>query len=300
MFSRKAVSVLGMGTWLAVALTAVPGFADRHHSRSVSADDESPVTDCSGLHIRFDDRDAVVQSEERTITKGEAPELRVTAEKNGGLQVRGWGKDTYSVTLCKAAEPGGDAESMLSQIKLNFADGEVSVTGPSAHENWTAFLLVNAPKAAVLDLRVNNGPMSIYGVEGGVKAQAVNGPVTLKDSKGEISLSAQNGPISVDGNSGKLSVHTQNGPVDVALRGQNWTGAGMEAHATNGPVTIRVPSGYQSGVLVESDGNGPFSCRASVCSEGRKTWDDDHKRVEFGKGPTVIRVSTVNGPVSVQ
>lgn len=300
MFSRKAVSVLGMGTWLAVAMTAVPGFADRHHSRSVSADDESPVADCSGLHIRFDDRDAVVQSEERTITKGEAPQLRVTAEKNGGLQVRGWDKDTYSVTLCKAAEPGGDAEATLSQIKLNVANGEVSVSGPSDREKWTAFLLVNTPKAAVLDLRVNNGPMSIYGVDGNVKAQAVNGPVTLKDSKGEISLTAENGPISVDGNSGKLSVHTQNGPVDVALRGQNWTGAGMEAHATNGPVTIRVPSGYQSGVLVESDGNGPFSCRASVCSEGRKTWDDDHKRVEFGKGPTLIRVSTVNGPVSVQ
>jgi hypothetical protein len=74
----------------------------------------------------------------------------------------------------------------------------------------------------------------------------------------------------------------------------------MEAHATNGPVTLRVPAGYQSGVILESDGNGPFSCRASVCDQGRKTWDEEHKRVEFGAGPTLVHVSTVNGPVTVR
>jgi len=37
-----------------------------------------------------------------------------------------------------------------------------------------------------------------------------------------------------------------------------------------------------------------------VCNEGRRTWDEVHKRVEFGAGPTVIRVSTVNGPVTVR
>jgi hypothetical protein len=289
-----------MGTWLTVALTAAPGFADRHHTRNVSANDEKPVTDCSALHITFDDREAVVQSEERTITKEEAPNLRVVAEKNGGLQVRGWDKENYGVTLCKAAEAGGDAEAMLAQIRLKVQGGEVSVSGPADHERWTAFLLVSAPKGAALDLSVHNGPMSISGVDGKVTAQAVNGPVSLKDSAGEISLTAENGPITVTGSSGKLSVRTQNGPVDVELRGQSWTGEGLEAHATNGPVTIRVPSGYQSGVLVESDGNGPFRCKASVCAEGRKTWDEDQKRIEFGTGPAVVRVSTVNGPVSVE
>jgi len=31
----------------------------------------------------------------------------------------------------------------------------------------------------------------------------------------------------------------------------------------------------------------------------RKTWDDDHKRIEYGSGPAVIRLTTVNGPVTV-
>lgn len=297
MFSRTALYVTGMGTWLAVALTAAPG-ATRHQSQNISMDGDAAAESCADLHIRFDHRPAVVQSEERRFTKAEVSRLTVDAERNGGMQVRGWDKNAYSVTLCKAA--AADAQELLGQIKLNADNGRVSVSGPSHQEDWAAYLLVRTPKDAALDLKVTNGPMSILGVEGNVSAHAQNGPVRLKDSQGEISLTAENGPISVDGNSGKLSVHTQNGPVDVALRGQNWTGAGMEAHATNGPVTIRVPSGYQSGVVVESDGNGPFSCRATVCSQGRKTWDDEHKRVEFGSGPAVVRVSTVNGPVAVE
>jgi len=84
-----------------------------------------------------------------------------------------------------------------------------------------------------------------------------------------------------------VNIRTQNGPIDVVLSGQTWNGSGLQAHAENGPLTIRVPHGYQSGVVVESEGHSPFSCRANVCSEGRKTWEDDKKRVEFGSGPTL-------------
>jgi hypothetical protein len=298
MRSRIILCALGMATWAAVALTAAPSAPNRHHGRNVSIDDDGPIQDCSALHVTFDGDKAAVQSEDKTITKSEAGKLRIRAEENGGMQVRGWDQETYSVSVCKAAAPG--AQDLLAQIHLNYTNGELSVSGPSNHEDWVAYVLVRAPKGADLDLHVMNGPMSILGVDGNVTAHAMNGPVTLKGSSGDIRLEAENGPITVRENSGRLNLRTQNGPVDVDLSGESWSGAGMEAHATNGPVTIRVPHGYKSGVVVESDGNGPFSCHASVCSEGRKTWDDDHKRVEFGAGPAVIRVSTVNGPVSVQ
>jgi hypothetical protein len=303
MVSRTLLSVVGITVWAAVLVTAAPRVVSRHfdeHFIEVSTPhDDSPVASCSDLRIRFDRHDAVVRSEERTITKAEAPTLRVNAESNGGLQVEGWDKDTYSVTLCKAAEAGSDAENVLAQIKLTFSNGEMGVTGPSSHDRWTAHLLVKAPRAAAMDLNVHNGPMGLYHVDGNLKVHAINGPITVRGCKGELDLSAQNGPVSLEENSGKLNVRTQNGPINIDLNGTNWSGEGLEAHATNGPVTLRVPSGYKSGVILESDGHGPFSCRASVCNEGRKTWDDERKRVEFGSGPTVVRVSTVNGPVSV-
>jgi hypothetical protein len=303
MVSRTLLSAIGITVWAAVLVTAAPrAISHRYTEHTVEAsttNNEWPAASCNDLHIEFDGRDAVMQSEEKTITKAEASTLRVQAESNGGVQVQGWDQNNYSVTLCKAAYPGGDAENVLAQIKLNFSSGELSVNGPSSRRQWSAHLLIKAPRGAAMDLNVNNGPMGLYSVEGNLKVHAVNGPVTVEKCKGDLNLRAENGPISLEENSGKLDVRTQNGPITINLEGKNWSGEGLEAHATNGPVTLRVPSGYQSGVVLESDGHGPFSCRASVCDEGRKTWDDDHKRVEFGSGPAVVRVSTVNGPVSV-
>jgi hypothetical protein len=95
-----------------------------------------------------------------------------------------------------------------------------------------------------------------------------------------------------------LRLHTENGPITVSL-GSNWDGSELVADAVNGPLTLRVPSGFRSSFLVESNGNSPVSCHASICSDARKTWDDEHRRIEYGSGSPVIRLSTENGPISV-
>ena len=309
MVSRTLLSAIGITVWAAVLVTAAPrAISHRHNIYGPNGEgaieilphEDSPLASCSDLNIEFDGHKAVVRSEEKTISKAEAPTLRVQAESNGGIQVEGWDQNTYSVTLCKAAEDGSDAENLLGQIKLTFSNGELGVTGPSSHRRWSAHLLLKAPKAAAMDLNLHNGPLGLFHVEGNLKVHAVNGPITVRRCTGDLDLSAENGPVSLEEDSGKMKVDTHNGPITIDLDGKGWNGAGLEAHATNGPVTLRVPSGYQSGVVLESDGHGPFSCRASVCGEGRKTWDDEHKRVEFGSGPTVVHVSTVNGPVSVR
>ena len=303
MVSRTLLSAVGITVWAAVLVTAAPRVISHRYSEHTvevsTAHDEWPAANCNDLHIEFDGRDAVMQSEEKTITKAEASTLRVQAESNGGVQVQGWDQNNYSVTLCKAARPGSDAENVLSQIKLTFSNGELGISGPSSRHQWSAHLLIKAPRSAAMDLNVHNGPMGLFDVEGNLKVHAVNGPITVEKCKGVLNLTAENGPISLEENSGKLNVRTQNGPITISLEGKSWNGEGLEAHATNGPVTLRVPSGYQSGVVLESDGHGPFSCAASVCNEGRKTWDENSKRVEFGSGPAVVKVSTVNGPVSV-
>ena len=298
--SRKvlfALGIAGMASVAAIGISAAPSHG--RHSRNVSFHGDGPVADCNDLHVTFDDRDAVVQTEDRTITKAEAPTLRVRADANGGVQVQGWERDVYSVSLCKAAAPGTEAERLLSQIRLSFQNGELTVAGPPREDAAATYLLVRAPRSAALDLEVTNGPLSVYDVAGKITARAMNGPVSARGCTGELELNAENGPVSSEDNSGRLHVRSQNGPVDVSLGGERWSGAGLEARAENGPVTLRIPPGYKSGVVVESTGRGPFSC-ASVCSEGRKSWDDDHKRVEFGSGPTMVRLSVGNGPVSVR
>jgi DUF4097 and DUF4098 domain-containing protein YvlB len=289
----------------AAALIAI-GFASaraasHRHSVNISGGHRRPVTDCSDLRIRFDDQDAVVRSEERAVTKAEAPVLKVHPHENGGMQVVGWDKENYSVTACKAAALGDAAERLLSQITLSIEKGTVSTHGPSGEdEDWTVYLLIRAPKSAAIDLETMNGPISLYDVNGKLTAHAHNGPISLKNFSGDAEISALNGPISVEGSSGNVHIRTENGPISVDLKGTNWSGTGLSADAQNGPVTLSVPSGYQSGFVVETRNYTPMSCHASVCDNARKTWDDDHRRIEYGASPAVVHLSTVNGPVSVR
>jgi hypothetical protein len=281
----------------APAEPAAPAWESSHFWGSTHWGD-GPAADCSDLHIRLNDERPTIESEERTVSKGEAPVLRVHEVENGGVQVHGWDKDTYSVTACKAAV-GGDAARLLSQIKLAVQGGEVSVSGPHGErDDWTVYLLIRTPRSADIEVTAHNGPVSFYTVDGKITTRATNGPISMKDCSGEADVSAQNGPISFSGTSGKLRLHTQNGPITVSL-GSNWDGSELVADAVNGPLTLRVPSGFHSSFLVESNGHSPVSCHASICSDARKTWDDEHRRIEYGSGSPVIRLSTENGPISV-
>ncbi len=274
--------------------------ASRHrHSVNISDGHKRPATDCSDLRIRFDDEDALVRSEERTLTKAEAPVLQVRPHRNGGVQISGWDKETYSVTACKAVAKSA-GEGLLSQITMAIENGKVTTNGPTDDDEWVVYLLVRTPKSASLDLDTMNGPLALYDVNAKLTAHAHNGPITLKNFSGEAEITAQNGPISLEGTSGSVRVHTENGPISVALEGKTWSGAGLSADAKIGPVTLTVPSGYQSSFVVESTNHAPMSCHASVCENARKTWDDEHRRIEYGSAPATIRLSTVNGPVSVR
>jgi hypothetical protein len=285
---------------IAIGLSAAPA-ASRHHSVNISSSHRHPATDCSDLQMRFYDRDAVVRSETRTLSKAEAPILKVRPHANGGTQVVGWDNNNYSVTACKAVEAGDSAERILSQITMTIENGTVSTSGPSGvEEQWTVYLLIRAPKSATMDLETVNGPISLYDVDGKLTVHAQNGPIGLHNVSGEADVSAQNGPISMEGSSGNVRIRTENGPISVNLNGTSWNGSGLSADAHNGPVTLRVPSGFQSGFVVESTNHAPMSCHASICDSARKTWDDEHRRIEYGSSPAVVHLSTVNGPVSVE
>jgi hypothetical protein len=268
-------------------------------SVSVGYRHDGPAESCDDLRIRLRDEKPTMEQEERSVSKAQAKVLRVHPMRNSGAQVIGWDKDTYSVTACKAAI-GSNAQSLLSQIKLKVEGGEVSVEGPSHDgDDWTVYLLVRTPKSADVELTTHNGPASFYNVDGKITARAENGPISMDNCSGEADVAAVNGPVSFSGVGGKLRLHTENGPISVAVGGSSWTGGGLVADAVNGPLSLHVPSGFQSAFLVESSEHAPMSCHASICSETRRTWDDEHRRIEYGSGTPVIRLSTRNGPISV-
>jgi hypothetical protein len=259
---------------------------------SVSTDDRD-ITDCSQLRVTIDG-EPVAHAQE-TVPLGNVRSLTVRAPRNGGIHVMGGDSGRYEVTACKAAA----MDSSLNDIHVRVNGNELTADGPD-DSRWVLYFLVRAPRGADLNLDAHNGPISIRNVNGTVAAHAVNGPISARDLDGTVNLETTNGPISLYGGSGTAKLNATNGPISVNLRGDSWNGS-LDAHTQNGPMSLRIPSTFRSGVVVESDGHGPVSCRAEACRQAKRTWDDeDNRRIELGSGPTVVHLSTVNGPVSVR
>jgi hypothetical protein len=273
------------------AATALAGHRHRNHNVSTDADDPAS---CADIHVSFDDREAVTAEEHVTIPASAHP-MRFEAAENSGVYVREGNRADFEVVLCKAA-PTNEA---LSQIAMTRSGDEVSAKGPS-DEEWTAHLIVTAPRGASLDVTASNGPIGLVGLSGRVQARTQNGPITARAATGQLDLEAENGPISFEGEKGNSKLRTQNGPIGVTLGGRSWDGEGLDARAVNGPVSLAIPEGYASAAVVESAGRSPFQCRGSACGAARKTWDDDGRRIEVGQGPVQVHLATVNGPVSVR
>jgi hypothetical protein len=70
----------------------------------------------------------------------------------------------------------------------------------------------------------------------------------------------------------------------------------LVAKAENGPLSVELPAQYRSGVEIQSSGHAPWSCRRECGARD----ESGERRAHLGDGPTHVRLSTVNGPVSVR
>lgn len=271
-----------------------------HPSTSLASSDDEATAGCGDLHLNFDEQETARSEQHLTIPSSAGP-LSVHAAENGGIQVMGGNQSQFEVTVCKAAaaDDRPTAQGRLAAISASVQGGQLSVSGPGGG-SWTAYLIVRAPRNAAMELAAHNGPISLRSLSGAVKAHSVNGPISLRECAGDIQATTENGPISLRGGGGKLKLETQNGPISVDLSRSQWQENGLEARTENGPLSLRVPGDYDAGVRVESAGHSPMRCSGAVCGQAQRTWDDEHRLIEFGSSSPAVRMSTVNGPVSVQ
>jgi DUF4097 and DUF4098 domain-containing protein YvlB len=274
------------------------------HGLSISIDDWEDVRDCSAIRARYNDRDIPVIEE--NVPVGSLRSLKVRSDRNGSIRVVGSNTSSFAVKACKASALGN-----ANDLHVNLRGNELTADRVETDGRSIIYFLVFAPRNATLDLDASNGPISIDGVDGSITAHALNGPISVKASSGTLDINAQNGPISFAGDSGNVKLRATNGPISVKLTGGSWGAGNLDASTENGPLALKLPSGYRSGVLVETDGNSPVTCRAAGCAAARKaayaSSDDDDdfgprwpRRIELGSGTRVISLSTHNGPVAVK
>ena len=292
------MTVLVLGCWLIFEPAAAQD-NKRHRGTTISTDGEKSITDCGQVRMRIGDGETIRSQLMQTIPRSAISTLQVRSARNGGVHVQGWSRDEYSITACLAA--GGDnaneAKALIDQLKLSISNGKVTVEGPSS-QDWFSYLIIQAPNGATLDLAGVNGPVGVSDFSGNIQAHNQNGPIDFHDVSGQVRAEVQNGPITVSGSSGDFRLTAQNGPLTVELNGTQWSGGELEGSTQNGPLTLKLPETYLSSVRVDASKHSPVECRAIQCQQSVRTWDRPTV-IQFGDTAPVIRLSTINGPVTI-
>lgn len=289
--------ILGAAVILPLAHTGAQW--NKTSGRTVYLEDES-VRTCNQINMFWDNRHVARGEQEYTVARSSTP-LRIRAAHNGGVHVYGGDGSEFRIKACAAAASRdySAADRALDRIKVNIEGSQVSVSGPGTESDWSVFLIVSAPRDSSIVAESYNGPIGIRNFAGTVEARSHNGPVSLSSVTGRVRAETRNGPISVGGDSsGDFDLDLQNGPLDVHLRGTRWEGK-LDGRTQNGPVTLSVPADYRSAVRVDASEHSPVSCRAPQCRTAVRTWEHP-SRIQFGGDSPVVRLSTVNGPVTVR
>jgi DUF4097 and DUF4098 domain-containing protein YvlB len=203
--------------------------------------------------------------------------------QNGGVRVEGWDRDSVAVhtRIRGNAEDIDDARALAHAVSVDREGNVVSATIPSSRGRGSASVefVVYLPRRSDLTLETHNGPISVT------------------DVTGQLDLHTQNGPLALDGVAGDVRARTQNGPLSVYLTGNRWQGAGLDAEAVNGPVTLAIPSGYNA-ELEAGTQNGPFDLDfpLTVTVRGRM---GRNINTTLGSGGPPVRVVTRNGPLHI-
>jgi len=209
--------------------------------------------------------------------------LTVDARENGGITVRGWDGANVRVRAVIQGRSASldNARTLAASIGVSTTGNTLRATAASGSDNkdWSVSYEVFVPTQTNLSLRATNGSIRLENVQGKISFETVNGGVNLAGLGGDVR--------------GK----TTNGGLTVLLTGPTWTGTGLDVSSTNGGVTCQVPATY-AGIIVARTTHGRAA--ATLAPEVNKLLQPHNLTATFGKGGPQLRLSTVNGGVTVQ
>jgi hypothetical protein len=296
----------------AVALLIVPACAAPAHADtynfSTRIDDDKPLLSASDIHMTYSQRasegDVGIVNERRDQTVAIRPPasgpLRVRASETGGIRVQPSADGSWSALVCMAAggKSSPDANAILDQLHVVTSAGTLTVEGP-ADRRWSTYIVLSVPRDVALDLRASNGDLGLRDVSGEFTARSENGPLSFVGTTGKVIAQAENGPIHFRGHSGDIHLTADNGPIGVEFDAPSWTGAGLDAHADNGPIDFIALERSHTGVELRGSENSSLEWNGGAGSAAREEWDRT-RSIRLGSGPVQIRLSTVNGPVELR
>jgi hypothetical protein len=197
--------------------------------------------------------------------------------------VKGWlrGDVLVRARIEAAGETEAAAGIVASRVLIDGSGGQVRALGPEQVGSswWSVSYEIFVPQVTDLNLKTNNGG------------------ITISDLRGQIHFDANNGGVHLKRVFGDVSGATVNGGIQVDLTGAAWDGRQMELSTHNGGVTVAMPAQYSARIQAET-GMGRIQSDFPLpqYANGRS------QRLDFslGSGGPPIHITTGNGSIRLR
>lgn len=253
-----------------------------------------------GSKVRMEDQVS------RAFTVAKTPNV-VVEVFNGAVEVTKGetGKVEGVVEVWATADDEPTAEAALKMVKVAMVqEGDtIRVTarrapGASPRSSGTgAAAKIQVPDGAAVQIKTDNGPISVRGVEGPVNAHSVNGRIEVKDGTGIVALGTNNGPIRCEASDAVVTADSSNGEINFEgslAKGASTFGSG------NGKITLRLPD-RQSFRVDAQTGNGKISTDFDVNRASNNSSKSKRLVGTVGENPEVnIKVRSGNGSIRIE
>lgn len=153
--------------------------------------------------------------------------------------------------------------------------GEYQMRGHKGHSDVAVRFVVHVPAGVRLDATTVNGGLEAVDVASPLKLVTVNGGIDIATATGPVNATAVNGNV-------EAQIHS--------------LAAGVELETVNGSIEIQVPASINA-QLEASTVNGKVDTELPVQVTGKIS--PRHLRAMLGNGGAPLKLTTVNGSVSI-
>jgi DUF4097 and DUF4098 domain-containing protein YvlB len=215
---------------------------------------------------------------------------RVAIENiNGGVRVSVWDRNEVKVDAIKTARTREQLEEVQIEvvnttdsvrIKTKCPDRAQNDEGSRRYSNPASIeYTLTIPRKAQMDSGLVNGSLDIEGAEGDVKAACVNGRIKANGLTGEVKLSTVNGGI--EANLARLD-----------------EGKGVSLVSVNGTIVLTIPANASAQVRANTVHGAITNDFGLQVNDGQYVGHDLSGQI--GSGGPRVRLSNVNGPISIK
>jgi hypothetical protein len=143
--------------------------------------------------------------------------LKVHAENQGGVIIRGWDQAHARMVVCRYAA-GSDlthAARILKGIQVSHVNGLIQATGPARNQQqaWWVSITLFLPRRTDVDVQAASGGIAVRNMRSRVTASSVSGGVSIAHSTGRHTIRTESGGITIDRVSGPVDAVSRDGSI---------------------------------------------------------------------------------------